>query len=196
MLNRSSAAGSLALAMHAPSGLKTMTVPIPGSGQVLLRDVAGQLGVTTDSGALELLSNVDVFLTGRTYNQVDETHTYGQGYNGQSPSDLLSAGERAWLPQLTENALYRTNIGITNTGSATASVTVRLYDSSGNQVGLSSTRSYASGEFYQYQQPYLALGGIASGFAKITVNTGSGVVAYASVVDVNTGDPTTITMKR
>jgi len=60
----------------------------------------------------------------------------------------------------------------------------------------SDARDYGPGGFYQYQQPYLPVGGIASGYAKVTVNSGSGMVAYASVVDANTGDPTTITMKR
>jgi hypothetical protein len=39
------------------------------------------------------------------------------------------------------------------------------------------------------------VGGIDSGYAVVTVNTESGVVAYASVIDQNTGDPTTINMK-
>ena len=142
---------------------------------------------------------LDVFLTGRTYNQVDATHTYGQDYEGRKPAELLAAGDpafsTAWLPQLTENALYRTNIGITNTGTATANVTLTLYDASGTQV-LTDARDYAPGGFYQYQQPYLPLGGTANGYAKVTVRVGSGVVAYASVTDQATGDPTTITMKR
>ena len=157
--------------------------------------MAAQLGVTADSGALEVDSDQDVFLTGRTYNQVDATHTYGQDYDGQAPGNLLAAGQSAWLPQLTENTLFRTNIGVTNTGTATASVTVTLYDSTGNPVGWADTRDYEPGQFYQYQQPYLGAGGIDSGYAVVTVNSGAGVVAYASVIDQNTGDPTTINMK-
>ncbi|MBZ5589409.1 MAG: hypothetical protein LAO05_12685, partial [Acidobacteriia bacterium] len=74
-------------------------------------------------------------------------------------------------------------------------VTVTLYDSGGNPAGWSDTRDYAPGGFYQYQQPYLGLGGIDSGYAVVTVNSGSGVVAYASVTDQQTGDPTTINIK-
>ena len=59
----------------------------------------------------------------------------------------------------------------------------------------SNTLNYTPGQFYQYQQPYLVVGGIDSGYAVVTVNTESGVVAYASVIDQNTGDPTTINMK-
>jgi hypothetical protein len=194
VLNRSSQAATLTLKIHAPSGLQTMTMPLAGNAQALLRDVAGQLGITADSGALEVDSDHDIFLTGRTYNQVDATHTYGQDYDGQAPGDVLAAGQSAWLPQLTENALFRTNIGITNTGTAAANVTVTLYGSAGNQMW-SNNLDYTPGQFYQYQQPYLGVGGIDSGYAMVTVNTGSGVVAYASVIDQNTGDPTTISMK-
>ena len=199
VLNRSTSTANLTITMYPTSGPVSQTLQLGGSSQLLQTDIAGWLGVTADSGPLEVTSDQDFFLSGRTYNQVDATHTYGQDYEGQEPSELLAAGDSststAWLPQLTENALYRTNIGITNTGTTTANVTVTLYDASGNQVWTNS-RDYAAGGFYQYQQPYLALGGIASGYAKVTVNSGSGVVAYASVVDANTGDPTTITMKR
>ncbi|MBZ5589609.1 MAG: hypothetical protein LAO05_13690 [Acidobacteriia bacterium] len=195
ILNRSTSTANLTITMHLASGPVSQTAQLAGSSQLLQTDVAGWLGVTTDSGPLEVSSDQDLFLSGRTYNQVDATHTYGQNYEGEDPDDLLGAQESAWLPQLTENAAYRTNIGITNTGTATAGVELTLYDAAGNPVW-QDTRDYAPGGFYQYQQPYLALGGIASGYAKVTVNSGSGVVAYASVTDNNTGDPTTITMKR
>jgi len=195
VLVRSTSDASLTITMHLASGPVTQTTQVGGPSQLLLTDVAGSLGVTADSGPLEVVSNREFFLSGRTYNQVDSTHTYGQDYDGQQPSELLAAQQSAWLPQLTENSLYRTNVGIANTGTQTANVTLTLYDASGNQVW-QDTRDYAAAGFYQYQQPYLPFGGIASGYAKVTVNSGSGVVAYASVVDANTGDPTTITMKR
>ncbi len=195
ILNRSTATANLTLTMHVASGPVSRTTQLAGSSQLLQADVAGWLGVTTDSGPLEVTSDQDLFLSGRTYNQVDTTHTYGQNYEGEESFSLLAAEESAWLPQLTENSQYRTNIGITNTGTGAATVTMTIYDGSGNQVWTDS-RDYGPGGFYQYQQPYLAYGEIASGYAKVTVNSGSGVVAYASVVDANTGDPTTITMKR
>ncbi len=199
ILNRSTATANLTLTMHLASGPVSRTAQLAGSSQLLQTDVAGWLGVTTDSGSLEVASDREFFLSGRTYNQVDATHTYGQNYEGEEPSGLLDAqvtgASTAWLPHLTENASYRTNIGITNTGTATASVELTLYDAAGNPVW-QDTREYAPGGFYQYQQPYLPFGGIASGYAKVQLFGGWGVVAYASVTDNNTGDPTTITMKR
>ena len=195
VVNRSSQAANVTLTIHAPSGTKTSTLQLGGNAQALLKDVAGQMGIAADSGPLEVTSDQDVFLTGRTYSQVDATHTYGQDYDGAEPSSLLAAGQSAWLPQLTQNALFRTNVGITNTGNTAANVTVTLYDAAGNPTGWTQTKDYGAAEFYQYDQPFQGGGGIDSGYAKVTVNSGSGVVAYASVIDQATGDPTTINMK-
>ncbi|MFI5142418.1 MAG: BACON domain-containing protein [Thermoanaerobaculales bacterium] len=195
VLNRSSLSTTVQIFFYSTYGVLTTTYPLAGNAQLFLPDVVGQLNYAGDGAALEVRSDQDIILSGRTYNQVDASHTYGQDYDGQSSDALLASGQSAWLPQLTENALYRTNIGITNTGSTNASVTVTLFDGQGN-VRWTDSRSYAPGGFYQYQQPYLLVGGIDQGYAKVTVNAGSGVAAYASVIDVGTGDPTTINMKR
>ncbi len=197
ILNRSSQTATVTLRVHAPSGqAQAGPFALAANGQLVLKDVAGVMGIAADSGPLEVTSDQDVFLTGRTYSQLDPTHTYGQDYDGAEPASLLAAGQSAWLPQLTQNAYYRTNIGITNAGASTANVTVTLYDADGNPTGWSDTRDYAPGAFFQHDQPFAAGGGIDSGYAKVTVNSGSGVVAYASVIDQATGDPTTINMKR
>jgi hypothetical protein len=198
VLNRSAQGANVTLEMHAPSGIQTKAIQVGARGQALLTDLAAQLGIMADSGALEVVSDQDVVVSGRTYSQVDPTHTYGQDYEGCDSSALLAAGQSAWVPQLTQNAYYRSNIGITNTGASTANVTVTLYDSNGNLAGWSDTRDYAPGQFYQHDQPFLQTPArsIDSGYAVIAVNSGSGVVTWASVIDQNTGDATTITMKR
>jgi len=143
-----------------------------------------------------------VFVMGRTYNQVDPTHSYGQNYDGQDPdASLLSAGQSAWLPLLAQNAGFRCNIAITNTGASTASVTLALYDGNGTLLWSGNTESsaIAAGGFIQYLTPFQKYGGrnnLEHAYAKVTVNSGSGIIAWASVVDNATGDPTTIFMKR
>jgi hypothetical protein len=57
----------------------------------------------------------------------------------------------------------------------------------------------APGEWYQYQEPFRTRAGrvdITKGYAKITVNAGAGIVAYASLIDNASYDPMTMTMKR
>jgi hypothetical protein len=59
--------------------------------------------------------------------------------------------------------------------------------------------SLASGEWKQETQPFKNKAGQTAmdrGYAKVTVTSGTGVVAFASVVDNITNDPTTITMQR
>ncbi|MFI5166693.1 MAG: BACON domain-containing protein [Thermoanaerobaculales bacterium] len=203
-LNRSGSTASIELVLFTGSGNTTATQTIPGNGQVVYTDLATSLGMTNGSGALEVLSTQQLWVTSRTYNQQPSGWTYGQGYDGIASSDALDAGSTAWLPQLAQTGVAgqvgtsRVNIGITNTGSGTASVTLTLYDANGTQVW-TDTRSYTPGQFYQYQEPYRTGAGrtdIAAGYAKITVISGSGVIAYASDIDNGSGDATTVNVKR
>ncbi len=202
VLNRSTNAATVEFRLYAPSGLVSQQVVVAGSAQEFHSDVAAWLGYTGGSAPLEVRSSQDVFVMGRTYNQFDATHTYGQNYDGQDPdSSLLAAGQSATLPLLAQNANYRCNIAITNTGSTTASVTLALYDGQGRLLwsGNNESGAIAAGAFIQYLTPFQKYAGrndIQNGYAKVTVTSGSGIIAWASVMDQNTGDPTTIFMKR
>ena len=203
-LNRSGSTASVEFVLYTGSATAAATSTIPGSGQAVFIDLAAQLGVTSGSGALKVLSTQPLLVTSRTYNLQPSGWTYGQGYDGIASTDALQAGGTAWLPQLAQSGVAgqagtsRVNIGITNTGSAAASVTLTLYDGNGTQVW-TDTRTYAAGQFYQYQEPYRTGAGrtdIAAGYATITVNSGSGIIAYASDIDNGSGDPTTVNMKQ
>jgi hypothetical protein len=202
VLNRSSSQATIEYRLYTPGGVTTQQSVLAGNAQDFHKDIAAWLGYTTGSGALEVRSNQDVFVMGRTYNQVDATHTYGQNYEGQEPdSSLLSAGQSAWLPLLAQNASFRCNIAITNSGTSTANVTLALYDGQGNVLwsGNNESNAIASGGFIQYLWPFKTYAGrndLEHAYAKVTVNSGSGVIVWASVVDEATGDPTTIFMKR
>jgi len=202
VLNRSTSQATVEYRLYTSEGLKIQQVALPGNGQDLHRDIAAWLGYWSGSGALEVRSDQDVFIMGRTYNQVDSTHSYGQNYDGQEPdSSLLSAGQSAWLPLLAQSSGFRCNIAITNTGTTTANVTLTLYDGQGNLLWSGNTESsaIASGGFIQYQTPFQRYTGrndLENAYAKVTVNSGSGIIVWASVVDNVTGDPTTIFMKR
>jgi hypothetical protein len=194
ILNRAAASAHAQLRLYSPIGLLTSNIVLATGGQQMITDIVGTLGYTDGSGAFEVRSNRNLVVTARTYNQVDPTHTYGQGYDGVGPPATLSATGSAVLPQLTQNDLYRTNIGLTNTSDAAATVQVVLHDASGTVVW-GDTRLLGPGEFFQYQEPYALVGGIDQGYATVTVISGNGVVAVASVIDQQTGDPTTINMK-
>jgi hypothetical protein len=202
VLNRSGSAASVEYRLYTADGVKSQQASVADGAQDFHRDIAQWLGYTTGSGALQVVSDQGVTVMGRTYNQVDAAHTYGQNYDGQgADSGLLSAGQSAWLPLLAQNPSYRCNIAVTNTGADAASVTLTLYDGAGNQLwsGSDESTGISPGGFIQYLQPFSKYGGrndIEQGYAKVTVTSGSGVMVWASVIDANTGDPTTVFMKR
>ncbi len=161
-------------------------------GQLILEDIVGLLGAS-GSGALRVEAGPGVIVSSRTYNQ-SSSGSLGQNLPGLEASQGLAAGQSAYLPQLTENTSYRSNILLTNIGSSAAAALVQLYDGAGARLA-NYTVQLAAGEWKQENRPFFTKAGqtdLASGYARVTVTSGSGVVACASVVDNLTNDPTTI----
>ena len=133
--------------------------------------------------------------------------TQGQDYPALDPADGLQnvwaanfgvAGQAGYLPGLVENASFRSNIGLVNTGFDTATVLVELFDGAGNKL-TSYTSTLANGQWSQAVKPFWKLAGqtaLDSGYARVTVQSGYGVFAFASVIDNLTNDPTTVVMQR
>ena len=82
-------------------------------------------------------------------------------------------------------------------GSVAATLTVTLYAWNGVVVGSFPITVAAKG-WVQENAPYANRYGRTdtAGWALITVNSGSGVIVYGSVVDKHSNDGTTIPMKR
>ncbi len=190
----------------------TSASPIPAGGQAIYRDVVGQLNKVGTKGVLKVEAPQPLKVFSRTNNKLGPGNslgltagtTFGQGMEAYALGETLSAGQSAYLVGLTQNANYRTNIAVANFGTNPASVTVTLYSGTGAQLA-SYTVTLNPGELKQEDQVFVSKAGqsnLESGWAKVTVTSGSGVVAYASVLDnVATGgqkpsDPTTIPFKR
>lgn len=196
LLNVGSRAFTYTLRFVAGGEEVTRTDSVGAGDQVILADVVGLLGAT-GSGALAVEAGPGMIVSSRTYNQ-SATGTFGQNLPAYEAAEALGADETAYLPQLTENASYRTNILLTNIGTAPAVARVQLFDGAGNELAVY-TVQLEPGEWRQENRPFLNLAGqndLASGYAKVRVTTGSGVVACASVVDNLTNDPTSILMTR
>jgi PKD repeat protein len=148
----------------------------------------------SSSGVLHVSSDVPVCVSSRTYNQTAQG-TYGQRYPACSLDDALSYGQVGILAQLKKNSTFRTNVGILNLGSAACSVTVKLFRGDGAQVGATKTMTAAAGRWVQQYDIFANVGAGTQdiAFAKVEVQTPGGKVwAYASVIDIATGDPTTM----
>ncbi len=187
------------------TGIVSRTITIPGGGMQIITDVIGWINTGTfGSGSISIVSSGTLIITSRTYNQFAAgvicfpVGTMGQALGGVLTTGGLNAGQIGWLPNLVENNFFRSNIGYTNTGSTNASLTVRLYNGGGVFLG-SYNVSLAPGQWKQTSQPFRNMPGyvwLDAGSAKITVNSGRGVVVYGSVIDNITNDPTTITFYR
>jgi hypothetical protein len=196
LLNRSGAPATAEVRYRDDDGTATKTtmVVLETGTQRLLEDVVAQLGVD-GGGSLQVFSDRPVFVSSRTYNAVDEG-TFGQFLDGRPHDRMANTGQTVWLPQLQQNASFRTNIGLVNTGELEATVKVRLFDSAGAQLA-TRRRVLAPYERYQFQEPFSRIADrddLDAAYASVTVETGERVIAYASVIDNATNDPTTIPM--
>ena len=193
ILNPTSATAQVQLRLHtSTAGIKTLATTVAAGRQVLVANVAGQMGYN-GSGGLQLCSDQPVRANSRTYNQASATDTYGQYYGPYTTNQAVWAGELAWLVGLKENAAFRSNIALTNTGATPARVAVTLFNGDGTRLG-GYTESLAAGEWKQQTRVFQKFAGrtdIGSGFARVAVLSGTGVIVSASVVDNKTGDATT-----
>jgi hypothetical protein len=201
LLNLQGSSASCDLVFKSGATTKAYSTTIAPNVHTILRDVVGPSYLNgSGSGSLEVRCAPAVLVTSRTYNQ-NANGTFGQNYDAYASSFGLAAGQNGTLPHLSENAAYRSNIGLVNTGAATATATVTLYDGANGALVGSYTVTLAPGEWKQESQPYLKKFGrnnLEAGYARVNVTAGSGVIALASVVDNNasSNDPTTIVMQR
>jgi len=202
MLNAGATPANVQLRFYGAGGVVSSAPVVPPGRQSILADIVGGLGVS-DSGAIQIVSDQPLRVTARTYNQVSGTAscyaggTQGQDYPALVATDGLGASESAYLAGLTECAAYRCNIGLVNTGTDVATVLVELFNYVGGKF-TDYTVSLSAGQWSQATQPFLNCAGQSAmerGYAKVTVKTGSGVFAFASVVDNITNDPTTVAMQ-
>ena len=203
LLNPGTAMANVQIRFYGTGGVVANTTSVPGGSQSILTDVVAQLA-GSGSGAIEILSDQPLWVTTRTYNQVSPTAncyaggTQGQDYPAVVTADGLAAGQSAYLAGLSENTSYRCNVGMVNTGSTAATVLVELFDGAGAKLA-SYTVSLAVGQWAQETQPFRNKAGQTAmdrGYAKITVQSGVGVFAFASVIDNVTNDSTPMRMQR
>jgi hypothetical protein len=184
--------------VYRTASAQTLTLDLqlgPGE-QVMLDDIVGRIG-GEGSGSLEVVSQRPILVSSRTFNQGSDG-TYGQYLDGHAGSAMASTGDTVWLPQLQQDDAFRTNIGLLNSGSEQATAVLRLHDQLGALLATSEL-SVAGGDRLQLNEPFDRLAGrsdIDSGYATVEITQGSGIVAYASVVDNRTNDPTTVPMVR
>jgi plastocyanin len=160
--------------------------------QVVYNDVVSSLFHAGGLGAIRLKSDDDFVATQRIY-AVSTAGTLGQFVAGVDASGAKAKGV---IIQLQAGGTFRTNVGAANPNSSVANVTFHLYDKNNAVVGTAKTI---------VMQPYgvIAPGGLAGyadgvpGTADLTdawlsYTSDQPIVAYGSVIDGGTSDPTYI----
>ncbi len=157
-------------------------------GEVFGVSAFGALAVASDSGQAIVMS--------RTYN-VSAAGTFGQSIEGLHASRLVPADDRVRIVFMTESQSgspstgYRANLGFQNGTNAALVVNYALYSSSGDALGDGTVELQPWGN----TQINRVLQGSApvDGYVDVWTETAGGaLVAYGSVVDNGTADPTTI----
>ena len=181
------------LRLHTDTGIFTETFTIDAGKLQVFPDVVTSLTNGDVAGALELRSNVGLSVTSRTYNLAQDG-TFGQALDAVVPENGLEEGAVVYLQQLGEDSAFRTNLSALNMSGTEARIAIDLFDNNGGLVG-SFEMDIPAARFSQDDRPYRRRFGrkdIIGGYARITVEFGSGVYPYAAVIDNATGDPTGI----
>ncbi len=164
----------------------------PGQSMNLEDVVQGTFG-TSGSGALLVQAQRPVVVVSRTFNDTPEG-TFGQSIAGFDERDAIHEGQIGHLLMLEESELFRTNFGLVNLGVDQVTVEVLFVDPSGSDLGtLSYTlppRGVTQSNQVLRELTELEISGFS---AEVRVVTPEGrVMAYGSVVDNSSGDPTFI----
>ena len=166
----------------------------PGEVSVLDNVLASKFGLTNIGGAMHVdtLTDANLVVTGRTYNQVDGGGTYGQYIAAVTPADGTGKGGRTLnVLQVEDSTRYRTNLGIAEVSGkpVTVEVSVFLPDA---KVAPKVTIPLAANEYRQFRVlQQLGVGTAYNARVSIKVIDGDGkITAYGSVIDMQTQDPT------
>jgi hypothetical protein len=177
-----------------------VTAVLPGQQQLSWRDVLVSLfGLTgEDVGAIAVESTQPLQVTARTFSRLVDAcdgkeKTYGQSYDGVEPSDALASGQVGYLVNLRSDGGFRTNVEFVNVSAVAASVEVRFFNNGGAPIGAPLNRGVTP---KQRVAITAALpGGQTAAYAEVRVTPAAArVIAFASVIDGASTDPTTITM--
>lgn len=182
--------------LHNEDGVSSWSTQAGPMAQLVIEDVVAIMG-SSGVGSLEICSDQPLEVISRTYSDSGQG-TVGQFLDGVEGGGLV-AGQTARLLGLRQlTGTYRSNISVTNASPMSAQVSITLYGTNGMEVG-SYMLSIPSGQTVQDLQPFSSRFGEADlgwGYATVTVTSGEGILASASVIDSRTNDATTIEMKR
>jgi photosystem II stability/assembly factor-like uncharacterized protein len=176
-----------------PDGTETSTfLHVPKGWTITYPDVVVDQLDSEGPGAIRIEADGGYLMaTSRTFaSTVDGT--YGQGIPGVAENDAFDAGESGLLPGLRQDDDFRSNIGFVNISEAPLQVTVSARAAGGEELA-SRTYSLDGQSWFQANQPFPT----GTAFAVFESDSADAAyLAYASVVDSATDDPTYVAAVR
>lgn len=197
VLNRTADLSHLLLSYRHDGAESQVALNLQSGAQMAWDNVAAELfGLDGESsGLVEVLADTPVLAAARTFNDAP-SGTFGQLLPGVGADDGLALGETAVLAPLVDNADFRTNAGIVNTGDTTAVASLQVVGADGVAVGNPVDITAGPGEWAQVNRVLRAADANPCDlcYGVVTLTSGDGAWAYGSVIDFGSGDPTTVPM--
>jgi glucose/arabinose dehydrogenase len=158
----------------------------------VLASLFGLASSVETSGVVEVESTARVAVAARSYAVTDQG-TLGQFLPGLTEDHGLRPGGVGVLPLLSRTGARYSNVGAVNLGDAACEVTVRLKAADGSALGGPLLFELAPGEWRQAFDVFAGLGTHQAASAVVEVLTPECKAwAYASLIDRESRDPTTI----
>lgn len=174
------------------SGATEFPVEIPPRRGVALNDVLSTLfGLTNVSGSIRLRSDSPFLATSRTYNVGSEAGTFGSFIPGLSPDDALQQGILLQVVNDSANAGFRANVGFTNPGLTTVTVTVKVFNADTGELIGERDHSVPPRAFSQINNIFRFVGqrNLFTVNATVEFTADAPLLAYAAVIDNTSDDP-------
>jgi len=166
---------------------------IPPRVQRIVPDLVTATGTEGSGGVNLRTSGSGLVAVSRTFASGADG-TYGQFIGGWSHAEALAGDKRYVFAGLAGNDGFHTNIGVLNLGDADLAVDVTLFDSEGEHLGTKRINAVPGG----FKQVVSLIGKLTEdvvrgGYATLAaVDGGASFLAYASVVDDASHDPTLV----
>ena len=149
-----------------------------------------------DKGVILVDSDQPIEVLSRTYSKVTvggTVETFGQSYSGLEAGSGLASDAVGYLANLRSDGAFRTNVEFANVGSVMTDVELRLFTNTGVLITTVTATGLAPQRWTQLVRALPP--GQAAAFAEVrALAPGARVIAFGSVVDGSSTDPTTIAL--
>lgn len=149
-------------------------------------------------GAIYFTSDKNIFISSRTYNDLQAMGTYGQFVPSIVLSNLLESNEDGYILNLIQNENFRTNVGFVNFSSTQSNFNVDFYKEGGILIGTIpvTLKPYSHLQLLSPISQFTS-DQIESSYAIVSqISPSAKIAGYASIVDNFSSDPIFVPLKK